>query len=728
MMNTVRLIFVCHDHQPTGNFDHVFEQAYQDSYKPFLDVFEPYESLKIGLHTSGPLMEWLDANHPEYLDRVAALVAAGRIEIIGGPFYEPILSMIPRHDRIGQIQTYTRWLERRLGTTVRGAWIPERVWEQSMTSDLVDAGIRYTMLDDFHFKNAGLSEDQLHGYYLTEDDGKLLAVFPDSEPLRYMIPFQAPHQSIDYLRHVAANHPGAVVVFGDDGEKFGAWPETKKHCYEDGWLRNFFNLLVENRDWIHSVTPQEVLDTTAPLGRVYLPEGSYREMTEWVLPADQLAQYVQVRRELEHDERWPRIARFVRGGFWRNFRVKYPEANEMYTRMMMVSRKLQAALEAGAPREIVEKARTALYRGQCNCAYWHGAFGGVYLPHLRNAIFHQLILADTLLDKALGRPEQWVELTSEDYTFDGWKEVQLASDHLVALLAPGQGGMMYELDVRPIAHNLLATFTRKPEAYHSKVLAGTDDKNDVAGVMDRVIFKQENLDQRIQYDKYPRKSLVDHFYDPSISLEAVARGQADEWGDFHLRPYEARLRRNPRRMQVQLTCNGMAGDLPLKLTKSVTLAAGSSTLEIAYLLEGLPEGRTLHFSPEFNFAGLPSGADDRYFYGRERHRFGQLGSMLDLHEAGELGLVDEWLGVDVNLAFSRPTSIWTYPIESVSQSEGGFELVHQSVAVQPHWWVQGDEQGRWTVSIHVRIDTALAESRHEHKPHFNIEAALSHTV
>jgi alpha-amylase len=172
----------------------------------------------------------------------------------------------------------------------------------------------------------------------------------------------------------------------------------------------------------------------------------------------------------------------------------------------------------------------------------------------------------------------------------------------------------------------------------------------------------------------------------------------------------------------------MAGDLPLKLTKSVTLAAGSSTLEIAYLIEGLPEGRTLHFSPEFNFAGLPSGADDRYFYGRDRHRFGQLGSKLDLHEAGELGLVDEWLGVDVNLAFSRPTSIWTYPVESVSQSEGGFELVHQSVAVQPHWWVQGDEQGRWTVSIHVRIDTALAESRHEHKPHFSIEAALSHTV
>ena len=100
----IRFLFVLHDHQPIGNFDNVFEQAYQDSYRPFLDVFERYPRLKMALHTSGPLMEWLDVHHPEYLDRLARLVAAGRIEIIGGPFYEPILSMIPSRDRVGQIR------------------------------------------------------------------------------------------------------------------------------------------------------------------------------------------------------------------------------------------------------------------------------------------------------------------------------------------------------------------------------------------------------------------------------------------------------------------------------------------------------------------------------------------------------------------------------------------------------------------------------------------------
>ncbi len=97
---------------------------------------------------------------------------------------------------------------------------------------------------------------------------------------------------------------------------------------------------------------------------------------------------------------------------------------------------------------MLDQARTALYRGQCNCAYWHGAFGGVYLPHLRNAIFDQLIAADNLLDAALGKPAAWVELTADDYNFDGRQEVQLAGDKLLALLAPARGGMLYELDVR----------------------------------------------------------------------------------------------------------------------------------------------------------------------------------------------------------------------------------------------------------------------------------------
>ena len=120
MPNPIRLILALHNHQPIGNFEHVFQQAYEDSYLPFLDVFSRYESLRIALHTSGSLMEWLDAAHPEYVDRLAELASKGRIEIIGGAYFEPILAMIPSRDRVGQIRSYSRWLQNRLGTTVRG--------------------------------------------------------------------------------------------------------------------------------------------------------------------------------------------------------------------------------------------------------------------------------------------------------------------------------------------------------------------------------------------------------------------------------------------------------------------------------------------------------------------------------------------------------------------------------------------------------------------------------
>jgi 4-alpha-glucanotransferase len=713
MPQPINFCLALHNHQPIGNFEGVFEQAYQDSYLPFLEVFEPYSDLRISLHTSGPLMEWLDEHHSEYLDRLAALVDAGRVEILGGSFYEAILAMISSRDRVGQIRDYSKWLEQRLGATVQGMWIPERVWEQPMAADIADAGINYTVLDDFHFKNAGLSEEDLTGYFSTEDNGRTLSVFPGSERLRYLIPFGAPHEIVDYLRGIAERNPGAVVTFGDDGEKFGTWPDTKQHVYGDGWLRRFFDALVENRDWINTTTMAEAARTTPSAGKIYLPDGSYREMTEWVLEADTQVEYENITHDMKSDPRWERLARFVRGGNWRNFKVKYPEANEMYSRMMQVSRRLAQAEAAGATGDEITWARRELYRGQCNCSYWHGAFGGIYLPHLRNAVYNHLIAADNLLDKVADKPATWVEATAGDYNFDQQQEIRLANDRVIALVAPLTGGHLYELDVRSICHNLLATLTRRPEAYHRKVLAGANaDNENVASIHDRVVFKQEGLDQRLQYDAYERKSLVDHFYDDDASLPSIVSGDAMERSDFRDGGFEAKLRKSVDRVQVLMTREGNAFGIPIKLTKGVTLASGSNELEVAYMLENLPQDRTLHFSVEFNLAGLPAGADDRFFYrGDHDNRFGQLGTQLDLFDVDDLGLVDEWLGIDVHWSADRPTNIWTYPIETVSQSEGGFELVHQSVVVQPHWHVTGDVNGRWTVKMRLAMDTALAESR-----------------
>ena len=306
------------------------------------------------------------------------------------------------------------------------------------------------------------------------------------------------------------------------------------------------------------------------------------------------------------------------------------------------------------------------------------------------------------MGKLSGESAESVQATVDDYNFDGLQEVRLSNDKLCAWVSPGRGGRIYELDVRQISHNLLATLQRRPESYHQKVLSGPSASGeDVASIHDRVVFKQADLDQRLQYDRYPRKTLMDHFYDNDASLESVARGEATERGDFIDLPFEAKLRRGSDRVQLQMRREGNAWGIPIVLTKAITMTADSDSLEITYLLEGLPTDGDLHFGIELNFAGLPAGADDRYFTAADGQRLGQLGQKLDLAETNQLSLSDRWLGVDVDVKLDRPSGIWAFPVETVSQSEGGFELVHQSVCVQPHWLIRGDSEGRWHVTIEM---------------------------
>jgi alpha-amylase len=308
--------------------------------------------------------------------------------------------------------------------------------------------------------------------------------------------------------------------------------------------------------------------------------------------------------------------------------------------------------------------------------------------------------------------QEWVELTTDDYNFDARPEVRLASNRLLALVAPSHGGHLYELDARAICHNLLATLTRREEAYHDSVRQGESGAaSDVASIHDRIVFKQKDLDQRLQFDRYRRKSLVDHFYPADVSAGAVAAGEYEELGDFVAGAYEARLRRNPNRMQVQLTRKGRVGDRLIQITKGLTLEAGSQALEIAYLVEGLPPGEVVHFGVEFNFSGLPSNCDDRYFFDANGKSLGHLGTQLELWNAESLGLCDAWLGIGVVLQAEQPMHVWTFPIETVSQSEGGFELVHQSVMVQPHWYIKVGSDGRWSTTMTLDLDTSAAEER-----------------
>jgi len=732
-MPHVRLILALHDHQPVGNFDGVFEEAYRTSYRPFLDVLEGYPEIAFVLHTSGPLLEWLVDHRPDYIARVKALVEAGRVEILGGGFFEPILTMIPYRDRLGQIQSYSRYLEELFLTKVRGMWVPERVWEQQLVSAIVAAGMEYTVLDDFHFASAGCSGDDTFGYYLSEDEGRLLKIFPGSEKLRYTIPFQEPHQTYLFLKNLAERRPGSTVVFADDGEKFGSWPKTFDHVYTQGWLRHFCDMLLANRDWLETTTFGRAVDSTLPLGKIYLRDCSYREMTEWALPPEALAAYERAQEHLARLSDLDDIKRFFHaGGSWRNFKARYSECDEMYTRMLSVSSRLLAIEStAGHDPDYLEAARSELYRGQCNCAYWHGSFGGLYLPHLRNAIYRSLINADSALDQAEGRTGAWVRHTVSDFNLDARQEVRIENDQLVALLRPAQGGHLYELDVRQSATNVLSTLNRRPEAYHEKIVeaarqaARLREKAPAPRNSDTLTFKQPGLDRLLIYDTHPRKALVDHFYPVDATLDDLVAGHRIECGDYVTGTYLARVQHDAKRVVVIMERPGRAGPHTIRIRKSIELEAGKSALLVRYELDDLPRDTCVHFAVEINLAGMAGHARDRYYADMGGEELGPLDAHLDRPHSRGLVLTDEWLDLGVALAWSQSASLWCFPIETVSQSEGGFEAVYQSSVIMPRWFVTGDERGHWEVLIDWSLNRAAAKSNGTLQRSVPVAAAIS---
>ena len=201
-------------------------------------------------------------NHPEGIDLIKRLVDKKQVELLTGGHFEPILPVIPDRDKIGQIALQTDFLKTEFGVEPSGMWLAERVWEPNLPKMLNQAGVKYTILDDIHFRYSGLDDSQLNGYYLTEDEGMPLALFPISKKLRYAIPFEDPEVTLEYLRNLATDDCHNVAIYADDGEKFGVWPETYEHCFVNGWLERFFRLISDNLDWIELKPFGEILQET----------------------------------------------------------------------------------------------------------------------------------------------------------------------------------------------------------------------------------------------------------------------------------------------------------------------------------------------------------------------------------------------------------------------------------------------------------------------------------
>ena len=687
MAGKVLFAQVLHCHQPVGNFDHVFEMACEQAYQPYVEEYLRTGRMPLSLHYSGSLLDWLSARKHPMLGRLREAARECRVEFLGGGWFEPILTMLPRRDALGQLRGGAGLVEKLFGARPRGAWITERVWEQNLVSVLAESGIEYATLDDSHFAHAGMDPGRLGPYYLAEDQGRTIGVFPASERLRYLIPFGTVEQVIGELRRHRPDEGQALVVYADDGEKFGLWPGTNKHVYADGWLARFHAALAAEGDWLEPVTLAGAFDRLAPAGLAYLGDDSYREMTEWVLPAPAQSEFLRLAKELANDGRFGRLRRFFRGGSWRAFKAKYEELARMYARMLQVSEAIAALRTRGA---VAAAARRELYQAQCNCAWWHGVFGGLYLAHLRGAVWKHLLAAERLVRQAARKRPAPVQ--TGDFDLDRGEDLRLLTDKLSAFVAPERGGHVFEIDLVAADENVTDVLTRRYEAYHDDVRAallraqGRSDGQVSIHELQRAAT-QEHADHLV-YDREVRESFVEHLTVGPWAVEELWRAGLpgdDGWrtGAYEVEPGGSRPA-GP--AAVRLVRSGpVFGRGQLRIAKTLAVPAGRAALRAGYrLLNQGAEALEFTLAVELNLGpgfeppeGLEARGPEVTFLRECRRR---------------LKLAGPTRGLDAALtAPGAAAAFWR--VQTVSQSESSYEIGNQGLAVFV-WWPVRLEPGR----------------------------------
>jgi alpha-amylase len=686
----LHLHLVIHNHQPLGNLPDVFREAYETAYKPFLDVVRKHPGIKWALHSSGCLWEWLEQEEPGYLDILREEHSEGRLEFISGGMWEPIQPLIDEKACRFQFKLMREFLKTRFGVEPSGSWTTERIWEPSLAGRLSEAGIRFTFLDDSQFR-AGLPSPDEHpvwGYYRTEHNGRSIAIFPINEHLRYLIPFRKADEVVRYLVKLSHTLPDkASITYGDDGEKFGMWPGTHKWVYKEGWLDRFLGLL-EDSESIITTHPSEYLKLVPnPRQRVYIPTSSYREMGVWNLYPKRNLASEEIHKWVESNPRLKSIEPPHAEGLFRTFLARYPESRFMHERVREL---IYTILEHDPDVEpsddkkasFLSKALWHALRAQCNCAYWHGVFGGLYLNYLRFGVHREILCAEGELQKAkLNVPVIRRIGTNHPVAPGGDQNPDAESPVLVALknvhwvICPETGQVISAGSIEKKV-DVIDVLTRRPEAYHSTMVEADDPRagEQPESIHDMVEVAPPGWSDGHGYDNARRGCFADRIVSFPPNTDQLANVAYRE----ELGPSSGFWNK----LKTRDTSVWIANDVfPWHREKHFEFENDSRLLKLKYILSRYG---TSHFSGyllfEFNIGLLAGDAHDRYHLlpgGKKK----KLSATFEIEKCNQTRVMDEWTGAGVRISVPDADWMGIYPVKTLSRSESGLEMTYQGTCL-----------------------------------------------
>lgn len=718
-MHAIGLGLHVHNTQPAGTTGDAFRRACERAYWPLLELLDEFQSLRVSMHWSGQLLEWMDLHAPAWLDRLIALAASGRIEIIGGLHGGGVLPALPERDAVGQVQVMQRWWREHGDIRPRGAWLPYCAWDPSAARVFARLGIHFTLLEDAQF-SPPVSGD---GYYVTEREGSAIALFAIDGRISRMFPSAPPKKIIEALAGLSRQGRRSVVV-SVAGEAFGAAIDassTRNFNARTGWVRRMFTELVEASPWLKMVSMATMIDKMRPTGSAWPQPSASLPVAAAGLGAigSDFGRLVLDTRRGE-DPALVRAAPYLRAPNWDQVLASFPEVNRLHKRMLRASTqvyKLKSTLRGGAPGQdggalaaALDEATAALYRGQAGAAYVFGTEIGAADGAIRAEAYRNLARAEFAI-ATVSADVNRLAVEQIDYDCDGKREVVVRTPHMCAFISPAVGGSLVELDAWRLPGNLVNVRGRLPEAHHQYVQRGedlpalvlppdpahleiTDEDADDPHTADELErpprLSEPDLPGRLFYDRHPRGVFIDHFLGPEATLENLVKGRFPETGDFAGTDYQlVKVEDDTSICTITMARDGNVTEgAALRLVRVVKRIGFGKDLPV---VDARYEVRNRYHEPiRTRFAvqidlNLDSARHEETFLETAGGRRIALDAPGEVEETTEISLCDVRRGWKVSLSLATAARVWHYPIENVGIGPRGVQTYFNGTAIFL-WW------------------------------------------
>jgi alpha-amylase len=145
--------------------------------------------------------------------------------------------------------------------------------------------------------------------------------------------------------------------------------------------------------------------------------------------------------------------------------------------------------------------------------------------------------------------------------------------------------------------------------------------------------------------------------------------------------------------------------IPVFLTKKLTFPAGDLSLKVEYEIRN--DGTKLldaRFLSEWNLTLLAGDSPDRsYFIDGKKLDDPRLCVQGENESVSRAGMMDRWLGLVVAFQTASAARFLRYPVETVSNSEGGFERVYQGSCILWGWDLRlaPDETAKFELTLRL---------------------------